>query len=214
LITGGSRGIGKAAALKFAEKGYNVVVTYANSEEDAKAVCGECDEAGAENSECFKLDVTDDESINEAYEKVKEQFGEVDVLVNNAGVAVWKEIQEQDFEEISEQVRTNLEGLIKVTNKFLDLVKDCIVNIGSGAGKTGYGILSTYCATKFGVRGFTQAISDSLEQTVYAVNPGMTSTEMTNWRGEDPKNVAEVIFKAASEQEKPSGSDYDVWEYR
>ena len=142
------------------------------------------------------------------------KFSRIDILINNAGVIFWKSLSEQSFEEIEAQLRINLEGLIKMTKACLPYLKSCIINIGSGAGKSAHAILSAYCATKFGVRGFTQAIAlEHPDLKVYCVNPGMTATQMTNFRGRMPEEVAEVIINTAKgEYQVPSGGDVDVWE--
>ncbi len=91
-----------------------------------------------------------------------------------------------------------------------------IINIASGAGKTAHKGLSTYCATKFGVRGFTQTLALELPKSmkIFSVNPGMTATQMTNFKGISPVKVGEVIVNAAKEKYKvKSGQDVDVWEY-
>lgn len=112
------------------------------------------------------------------------------------------------------EVRTNLEGLIKMTKECLPYIKDRIINIASGAGLEGYGSLSTYCATKFGVRGFTQSISHELRNLdVFVVNPGTTATRMNNFRGMPPEKVADVVLSTAQGRYKSrSGSDINVWE--
>ena len=91
-----------------------------------------------------------------------------------------------------------------------------IINIASAAGKNAYAGLTTYCATKFAVRGFTQALSKELPSgiKIYSVNPGLTATKMTNYQGVNPRKVAEVILKAAEEKfNVENGGDVDVWKY-
>ncbi len=145
---------------------------------------------------------------------IVKKFSKINVLINNAGVVFWKELLEQEDEEIENQIRTNLEGLIKVTKYCLPYVKEMIINISSGAGKTGHATLTTYCATKFGVRGFTQALARELKEIkVYSVNPGRTKTRMTDFSGDSPEKVAEIIFNTALGNYKiPSGGDVDVWD--
>ncbi|MCH8945867.1 MAG: SDR family oxidoreductase [Nanoarchaeota archaeon] len=216
LVTGSSQGIGKETVLEFAKKGAKVVVTYNSNKEKAEDVLKE----GNKHSNCilFHLDVKDEKSIENAFEKIKREFGKLDVLINNAGVIRWKEFSKQNKEDIEDQIETNLIGLIKTTRIFLPLLskqKDAvIVNISSDAGKEAYENLTVYCATKFGVRGFTQALAKELPKgiKVFSVNPGMTATQMTDYEGIPPKKVAELIVKTAKgEMEIPSGGDVDVW---
>jgi 3-oxoacyl-[acyl-carrier protein] reductase len=90
-----------------------------------------------------------------------------------------------------------------------------IINIASGAGQTGFAELTAYCATKFGVRGFTQALAEEVTKIkVYAVNPDMTATRMTDFQGRPPEQVAQVVLNTAKGMYNvPSGSDINVWEY-
>ncbi|RMD67886.1 SDR family oxidoreductase [Candidatus Pacearchaeota archaeon] len=216
VVTGGSRGIGFEIARKLIEKNYRVVICSRNSEDLEKAR-----ESLGERCFAFQCDVSDSESLDSFVENVKEIFGEVDVLVNNAGVAVWKNLSEQTDEEIEKQVRINFEGLVKLTRRFLSLMskEGVIVNIGSGAGKHGHPGLSVYSATKFAVRGFTKSLAGELDKEseglkVYVVNPGMTATKMTNFRGVSPEKVAQVVMNAIENKyDLESGDDVDVWEF-
>jgi len=214
LITGSSVGIGRYTAYEFAKAGARLVITYYRDREEGEITRLRCLELGAQEAVLLYLNLMDDGSILRCVEETASRYGRIDVLINNAGVLTWKPLRDQSFEEIEAQVRVNLEGLIKMTKVALPYVKDMIINIGSGAGKTGFPELTTYCATKFGVRGFTQALAQEEEVRVYTVNPGMTATRMTGFKGVHPEEVARIIFKVASgEISKPSGSDVDVWEY-
>ncbi len=214
LITGSSVGIGRYTAYEFAKAGARLVITYYRDREEGEKTKLRCLELGAEDVSLLYLNLMDNGSIVRCVQETAKRYGRIDILINNAGVLAWKPLREQSFEEIEEQVRVNLEGLIKITKVALPYVKEMVINIGSGAGKTGFAELTTYCATKFGVRGFTQALAEEESIKVYAVNPGMTATRMTNFVGADPERVAGVIFRVANgEIGKPSGSDVDVWEY-
>ena len=157
----------------------------------------------------------DNKSIKDCVKKTIEKFNHIDILINNAGIVVWKNLKEQSFEDIENEVKTNLEGMIKMTKECLPYIKETIINISSGAGKSAFAGLSTYCATKFGVRGFTQAVSQELRGiNVYSVNPGSTYTRMTNFAGTKPEKVADVILRTAKGEIKADLSrDIDVWEF-
>ncbi len=90
-----------------------------------------------------------------------------------------------------------------------------IINIASGAGQTGYADLTTYCATKFGVRGFTQALAKEVSNIrIYAVCPDMTATRMSNFEGRPPEDVARIIFNTAKGKYKvPHGGDINIWDH-
>lgn len=215
LITGSSLGIGKETAFKFAGENCKVIVTYFKDKNEGLAVAKKCSELGASDVLFLQLNIMDNLSIKNCVKKIIKKFKQIDFLVNNAGIVVWKRLKEQTFEDIENQVRTNLEGLIKVTRECLPYIKEAIINISSGAGKSAYGGLSTYCATKFGVRGFTQSIAQELKEiNVFSVNPGQTATRMNNFTGTPPEKVADIILKAAKGEIKPDRyKDVDVWEF-
>jgi len=218
LITGSSSGIGQETAIAFAKKGSIVIVTYLNGKRNGEKVFQEC--KSYSNSALYHLDVGDDLSIKEVIDDVIKRFERIDILVNNAGVLTEKILKEQSINEIEDQVKTNLLGVIKMTHAVLPFFyiqnEGIIINIASGAGKQGFAELTVYCATKFGVRGFTQALSEELPNTIrtYSINPSTTATKMTDYTGVDPKIVAGVIVNAAKEKfGKSSGDDIDVWNY-
>lgn len=215
LITGSSIGIGRETAYKFSQKGCKVVITYYKDKKEGEEVAKKCLDAGASEVILLQLNVMENASIKNCVKRVIEKFKSIDILVNNAGIVVWKQLREQTLEDIENEVRTNLEGLIKMTRECLPHIKEAVINISSGAGKDAFAGLSTYCATKFGVRGFTQAIAQELKGIkVFSVNPSSTATRMTNFHGTEPKNVAEIILKAAKGEIKADSSrDVDVWEY-
>ncbi|WP_461829248.1 SDR family NAD(P)-dependent oxidoreductase [Aquifex sp.] len=214
LITGSSVGIGRATALEFAKEGARLLLTYYKDREEGEKTREDCLRLGAEEAVLYHLNLKDNESILRLKDNVVKSFGGIDVLINNAGVVAWKPLRKQSFEEIEDQVRVNLEGLIKLTKVFLPYVRDCIINVGSGAGKSPFPELTTYCATKFGVRGFTQSLAlEEPELRIYTVNPGMTATRMTNYMGVPPDVVGKVILNTAKGiYSVPSGGDIDVWE--
>jgi len=117
-------------------------------------------------------------------------------------------------------VETNLLGVMNLTLEVLPHLKKqdegVIINVASVAGKEPYGELTPYCATKFGLRGFTQALAIELPEKIkiYSVNPGMTKTRMTGFRGDPVDKVAQIIVNAAQGKiKKKPGSDIDVSEY-
>ena len=223
LITGSSQGIGRETALEFAKQGSKVVITYNVNKKQAHEVFKECNKL----NEAFlvHLDVTDTNSVKNCIEDTIDKFGAIDILINNAGFAVWKKFIEQSEEEIDNQIDINIRGLIKTTKQVLPYLKSqgegMVINIGSGAGKEGIGGLSVYSSTKFAVRGLTQALSDEIMESgeksnirFYIVNPGMTSTKMTDFSGISPKKVSDVIINTAKENfDKSSGEDIDVWDF-
>lgn len=216
LITGSSLGIGRETAFKFAKEGCKVIITYYKDKKEGEETAKKCLDLGASEVLLLQLNVMDNSSIKNCVKTVIGRFGRIDILVNNAGIVNWKNFEKQTFEDIENEVRTNLEGLIKMTKECLPHIKEMIINISSGAGKSAFAGLSTYCATKFGVRGFTQALSQELKSIkVFSVNPGATATRMNDFHGIPPEKVAEVILKAAKGEIKPdSHNDIDIWDYQ
>jgi NAD(P)-dependent dehydrogenase (short-subunit alcohol dehydrogenase family) len=213
VITGSSEGIGREAAFRFSRAGWNVVLTYRKDKEEGMETKANCDKMGARSSILLQLDVTDTSSIKEAVKEIKHVFGKVTVLVNNAGIDVWKPLRDQTPEEVSRQVRTNLEGLIIMTLEMLPLVDVMILNIGSRTGIVGYSGITVYGATKAGVRGFTRSLAkEEKDLKVYTIYPGYTATHMTGYQGDLPEKVADLIFDTAEGRyDLPSGSDIPVW---
>lgn len=215
LITGSSIGIGREDAFKFAKEGCRVVITYYKDKKEAEETLNNCLNLGAEDGMVIRLNVVDIKSIEESVREVVDRFGEISVLINNAGVIAWKHLKDQTIEEIENQIRTNLEGLIKMTKIALPHIKNTIINIASGAGMHGYEDLTVYGATKWAVRGFTKSLAEELSKIkVYVVNPGMTKTRMTDFQGIDASKVAQVILNLAKgKYNLSSGSDVNIWDY-
>lgn len=213
VITGASNGIGRETAMLFAKEGCKLAITYNKDEKSAKETAKKCVELGSPGVLVVNLDIKEHNNIKSAVKQIIGKYKEIDILVNNAGVIDWKPFHEQSIESIQNQTRTNLEGLIMMTRECFSFIKETIINISSGAGKQGFGDLTTYCATKFGVRGFTQALADGYPNLkIYSVNPGVTATRMNEFRGLHPAKVGEIIVNAAKgKYNVENGGDIDVW---
>jgi len=213
LITGSSSGIGREIAYRFAREGPSLVLTYNKGKARGEAARKKCVRLGAEDTLLINLDVTGNRSVTSAFAKVKRKYGAVDYLINNAGVGVWSPLREQTTRDIERQIRTNLEGLVRMTNAFLSIIRAGIINIASAAGKEVYSGMSVYCGTKWGVRGFTQALAiETGRLRVCCVNPDETATRLSGYRGRPPEEVAEVVYRVASGKISVKGGDVDVWE--
>jgi NAD(P)-dependent dehydrogenase (short-subunit alcohol dehydrogenase family) len=214
VITGASEGIGRETAFRFAREKWNVVLTYHKDEEEGNDARSKCDELGARSSLLLQLDVSDPHSVKRAVNEIARNMGKVSVLVNNAGIDIWKPLREQTPEEVSRQMRTNLEGLIIMTLEMLPHVEDMIINLGSRTGIEGYPGITVYGATKAGIRGFTRSLArEERGLKVYTVYPGGTATQMTGFRGDPPGKVADLIFDVAvGRYPLPSGSDIPIWD--
>ncbi|MFO8053300.1 MAG: SDR family oxidoreductase [Candidatus Omnitrophota bacterium] len=211
LITGSSQGIGRETAYLFAKEKAKIVITYRSNKKEAENTAKKCKQLGSREVLALRIDVTDSKTIEAAIKEVVSRFGPIDILINNAGVITWKQLKEQSYSEIDKQINTNLSGLIKTTKISLPFVKEAIINISSRSGQQGYPDLTTYCATKFGVRGFTKALACETDLKVFSVNPPLTKTRMSDYQGISAKSVAEVILDTVKRsQELESGADIAV----
>lgn len=215
LITGASHGIGQETAWAFARAGYSLALSYFQGRESCAATAHRCKVLGSPAILTLRLDLGNDNMIRAFAEQVVAKFGSVSVLVNNAGISVRRPLRAQSFDEIDRQLIINLGGLIKLTQVCLPHVTETIINIGSGAGQRGVASLSTYCSSKFGVRGFTQALAIEVPHLrVVCVNPDATATRLhRDGRGRPPADVAEIVVRTATgELGTISGSDINVWD--
>ncbi len=214
LITGSARGIGEAIAYEFAREKSKVVVTWHNDRARAEHTYNTCVALGSSDGLLVELNVMNEESIRRCVSTVVTTFGHIDILVNNAGTLTWTYLRSQSYDDIRNQVRTNLEGAIMVTKACLPHITETIINVGSIAGINPLEELTVCCATKFGLRGFTQALAkEAPELNIYSVNPDYIATRMTEFVGRPPEEVARVAVNAAKgAYAVPPGGDINVWE--
>ncbi|WP_155274354.1 3-oxoacyl-ACP reductase FabG [Gallibacterium anatis] len=189
LVTGASRGIGRAIAEELVNKGFTVIGT-ATSEKGADAIS---DYLG-ENGKGLVLNVTSLESINALLDQVKQQFGEIDVLVNNAGITrdnLMMRMKEEDWDII---LQTNLSSVFHLSKAVLrSMMKKRfgrIISIGSVVASMGNPGQANYCAAKAGIIGFSKALAKEVASrgiTVNVVAPGFIATDMTDALTEEQK---------------------------
>ncbi len=189
LVTGASRGIGRAIAEELINKGFTVIGT-ATSEKGADAIS---DYLG-ENGKGLVLNVTSLESINALLEQIKQQFGDIDVLVNNAGITrdnLMMRMKEEDWDII---LQTNLSSVFHLSKAVLrSMMKKRfgrIISIGSVVGSMGNPGQANYCAAKAGIIGFSKALAKEVASrgiTVNVVAPGFIATDMTDALTEEQK---------------------------
>jgi len=186
LVTGASRGLGKAIALQLAKEGAQVVVNYAKSAEKAREVVDAIQSAGG-NALTMQADVSHFEEVEKMVDAIYEKFGRIDILVNNAGVNKDELLISMEKEDWNTVISTNLGGLFHCTKavaKYMMLQKHGrIINISSIAGERGGRGQSNYAASKGGVNAFTRSVAMELAPkkiTVNAVAPGVFETEMSS----------------------------------
>lgn len=216
-VTGGSSGIGRETCFAFAAEGAKVAVLDVRDEpREGGTATHEAIEQEGDDGIFVETDVRDWESVKRAIEEVVDGFGGIDVLVNNAGILRTAPFDELSLEDWHETRKVNLDGVFYGMKAAIPHMKEqgggSIVNISSGAGKTGFATYAAYCASKFGVIGLTEAAAKDLDERnirVNAVCPGMTATKMTGFQGEPPQTVAEKVVEVARKQY--TGKAVNAW---
>lgn len=186
LVTGGSRGIGRAIALELASRGANVAVNYAGNEEAAQQVVGEIEAMGRQGL-AVRADVSNSAAVDEMIKKVLDAFGRIDILVNNAGITrdnLLMRMKEEDWDQV---IDTNLKGAFLCTKAVLRQMMrqkaGRIINISSISSMTGTAGQANYAASKAGLIALTKTTAREVASrgiTVNAIAPGFIKTEMTD----------------------------------
>ncbi len=185
LVTGGSRGIGRACCLAFAKRGAKVAVNYAGNEAAAAETARLAQEAGGE-VKLLRFDVADGVAAAKAVEELVSDWGRVDVLVNNAGVAVDGLVVRLKDEDVERQLAVNVKGALNlakaVSRPMMKQRQGAIVNLSSVVGEMGNAGQTVYSATKAALIGLTKSLARELASRnirVNAVAPGFIDTDMT-----------------------------------
>ena len=222
LVTGGSRGIGRAIALDLAGRGHSVAVNYASNAAKADEVVEDIVAAGG-TAIAVRADVSQPDSVTTMFTAVAESLGPVEVLVNNAGITDDGLILRMDEDQWNRVITTNLTSVYLCTKAALRSMIRArhgrIINISSVSGVSGNAGQANYAASKAGVIGFTKSIAKEVGSrgiTVNAVAPGFIATDMTEALGEDvmgraveqisvgrlgrPEEVASVVGYLASDE--------------
>jgi 3-oxoacyl-[acyl-carrier protein] reductase len=222
LVTGGSRGIGRAVALRFAQDKAKIVIVHYDPDETAsKDTLEMLSEKGVE-AESHKVDVSSFSHVDALFKDILSRFGKVDVLINNAGItrdSLFVRMSEDDWDAV---IRINLKSVFNCTHAVIrPMIKQragCVVNISSVVGQIGNASQANYAASKAGIIGFTKTIArevGSRSIRVNAIAPGFIDTEMTASLPEKakeyflqqipmgrigkPEEVAEVVHWLCSE---------------
>lgn len=222
IITGGSRGIGKEIAKKFAKGNYNLVINYVSEKTNTEELKKEFEALGAEVL-FIKTNVTSYEECEKMAKDAINQFGKIDVLVNNAGVtkdSLLLRMKEEDFDTV---INVNLKGTFNVTKACIPYMmkkkSGKIVNISSVVGISGNSGQANYAASKAGIIGFTKSVAKELASRNILANcvaPGYIATDMTNGLSDAvkesinnqiplkrvgmPEEVAKAVYFLASEE--------------
>jgi len=208
LITGGSRGIGKAVAAAFAREGAKLALC-ARSTDEVQQTVAELRAMRAE-AKGWTCDVTMEASVEEFVHGAQTTFGRIDVLVNNAGVMtrpapmVELEVRKWDY-----TMAVNLRGPFLVTQAVLPFMfkqkSGSIINVSSTLGRGAYPNFVAYATSKWGLEGFTQTLAAELGSArirVNSVEPGYVATKLTGYRGSEPESVTDVFVYSGSDESK------------
>ncbi|WP_129722041.1 3-oxoacyl-[acyl-carrier-protein] reductase [Xylanivirga thermophila] len=197
LVTGASRGIGKATAIYLADLGANVAINYSSDEQGAMSVVEEIRKHGRK-SKAFKANVSCMEDVQAMMDEIRQEFGGLDILVNNAGItkdALLVRMKPEDWEKV---IDVNLNGVFNCTKSAARIMmrqrRGNIINISSVIGLTGNAGQANYAAAKAGIIGFSKSIAKELASRGIRVNvvaPGFIQTDMT---GMLPQNIKEELL--------------------
>ena len=213
FITGASKGIGRAIALKLAKS--NAIVIFARTESKLKEVEKLILEKGGKCL-CIVGDVTNEKDVSNAIKKTIENFGSIDVLINNAGIGLYKRIDEFTVDEFRKVLEINVIGPFLMTKYIspymIDQKHGQIINISSVAGINGFKQGTAYSSSKFALNGFTESLREDLKEfgiAVTAVCPGGVRTEFGGGNAEktqrpfllEPEDVAHTIEYLINESE-------------
>ena len=185
LVTGGSRGIGKACAMELAKAGYDVVINYAGNVDAANKTVEEIKALGVDSA-AYKFDVSNAEQVNAGIAEIVEKYGRIDVLVNNAGITrdgLFMRMSEENWNAV---INTNLSSAFYVSQPVVKVMmkqrSGAIVNMASVVGVSGNSVQANYSAAKAGLIGLTKTLAKELGSRgirVNAVAPGFINTDMT-----------------------------------
>ncbi|QLG87475.1 acetoacetyl-CoA reductase [Chitinibacter bivalviorum] len=212
LVTGGMGGIGTAICRKLADDGFTVVTTYSRPGKEAAWLAD--NEAAGYQFKAFECDVTDFDACVALGAKVTESVGQVDVLVNNAGItrdASFKKLGKTDWDAV---IGTNLDSVFNVSKQFVDGMVERnwgrVINISSINGQKGQFGQTNYSAAKAGMHGFTMALAQEVAKkgvTVNTISPGYIATDMVMAVPEDVRNkiIAQIPVARLGKPEEIAG---------
>ncbi|MGG7077306.1 3-oxoacyl-[acyl-carrier-protein] reductase [Clostridium sardiniense] len=196
IVTGASRGIGRAIAKKLASLGANIVLNYRSNEEEALKVQEELLSMGVEVF-LYKCDISDSKAVEEMVKSAKEKFGAIDIMINNAGITKDTLILRMKDEDFNSVIDVNLKGVFNCLKAITPIMvrqkSGRIVNLSSVVGIVGNAGQINYAASKAGVIGMTKSLAKEVGSrgiTVNAVAPGFIDTDMTEVLGEKFKEEA------------------------
>lgn len=225
VITGSGRGLGKQAALSFAESGANVVVT-ARTEKEIKQTTEKINKEKMGKAIYVPADISNEKDVKNLVKETLNKFNKVDILINNAAIHEAKSILETDLSTWKKIIEVNLTGTFLCSKEFGQVMKKQkagkIINISSTAAKNYFPGFGAYTASKAGINGLSMVLFEELQEfniNVLTLNLGLVNTQYTRERIKDgnpeewiqPKNLAEVIkYFSSNEADIISGTIIDI----
>ncbi|MFB3886208.1 MAG: SDR family NAD(P)-dependent oxidoreductase [Thermodesulfobacteriota bacterium] len=225
IVTGSTRGIGFFTATEFLKARDRVAIFCRHKKHVTRAMSELTRLTGGKDILGLVGDVRRKKDVKKVVRQCLKRFGRIDILINNAGIAVYKELEKISQREWDDILDTNLKGCFLFMREVIPVMKKqgegIIINISSGLGVSGEAKFSAYCASKFGVIGLTQSVADETAESglrIYAVLPGAVNTKL-NWdldlgmEPEEllaPEHVARKIFELA-EGKRRSGQSLTVY---
>jgi 3-oxoacyl-[acyl-carrier protein] reductase len=223
IVTGASKGIGKAIALKLAQENFNVVI-FGRNEKNLISVKKVIQKHNVD-CEYFIGDVADQNFVSDSVKQIQKKYKKVDVLINNAGEAIFKKFTETTLEDFKTQMNTNVFGVFNFTKYVIEQMinkrNGTIINIVSQAGKYGFDYGTTYSATKHAVMGFSKSLLLEVRKfnvRIITICPGSTDTEMIKnspihrdlKQFLKPQDIAEITYSAIKLPQRALISDLEI----
>jgi NADP-dependent 3-hydroxy acid dehydrogenase YdfG len=232
LISGGTKGIGKSFVLKLLEEGYKVA-TFSRNQKNIDQLTKELSQTySPDNYLLLQSDVQVESSVKKMVEEVVNKFGQIDILINNAGTGYFRDSDQMDLTKFQEMIQTNIVGVALVTKHVVPIMKKnksgLIINVASISGKVAFANGEFYSATKFGVMGYSQAIRAELAPfgiKVSTICPGMIKTDFFDdeelerrkkiWNGKIPQmldtsDISRVVSLICSQSEHSDIQDITI----
>lgn len=223
VITGASSGIGLAAAEQFAAAGCRVVLLARSAQRLEKAEKRILQGADSAMVSCKVLDVADEDAVNRVFAEIEQQTGGIDILINNAGLGIPTDLAECPTEDFRRMVETNISGVFYCTRVVLPGMKSRrhghVINVSSGAGKSGNPTAPVYCGTKHALNGYTDGLRQQVAEDnirVSLVSPGAVDTGYWDGREADrskflrAEEVADAILFIATRPDGVLVKDIDL----
>lgn len=223
IVTGGTRGIGRAIAKALAGAGARVAIT-ARNEQDLAIAVSSLNETSSGSVAGYLCDVRDYDQVKRVFAKISEDFGAVDILINNAGIGVFAPVESMSVEDFRAVLETNLFGVFYCCHEAIPLMKQrgggYIINISSLAGTNAHPRMAAYNASKFGLNGFSEALMQEVRHDgirVSYIMPGSVNTEFGGDEPSDekswqlqPDDVAQVVLELLASPERTLQSRVEI----